>query len=223
MIKNWGRVVLFIGSGKDEVLLRTRKGPVLGNVTVSRFGTKPPERVSLKAGAALDDQASIALALGMVRMLLPTLSKSKCVTKLRPIRFACWRLCSPRAFFCGHLHFRHRCSCRRSLLLRASSEGSSKGFLQCPIPAGSHCPGPRAQGGPSGSSARSTLPRPNTDSTSRQLPSSAKCASATGPVATFVWVSWSASRQNQRADGAQVVHHQCAETSDNCGCKRVAH
>ena len=63
-----GTVVVFTGGGNDEVLLRTAKVPVLGKATVSRFGTKSPERVSLKAGAARDDKASTVLAMDVVRI-----------------------------------------------------------------------------------------------------------------------------------------------------------
>ena len=62
-------MVVLAGSGSDEVLLRTAEGPVLGKATVSRFGTQPPERVSVKAGATLYDKASIALALDIVRII----------------------------------------------------------------------------------------------------------------------------------------------------------
>ena len=63
-----GTVAVLTGCGGDEVLLHTAKGQVLGKATVKCFGAKPPARVSVKAGVARDDNASIALAMDMVRV-----------------------------------------------------------------------------------------------------------------------------------------------------------
>ena len=71
---------------------------MLGNATVSRLGIEPPERVSLEAGASLDDKANPALALDMIRLIVANAFDSDLYDKAAAIPSRLLALVFPAGF-----------------------------------------------------------------------------------------------------------------------------